>query len=1194
MDLSKFNEEQRQVVLHREGSLLVSAAAGSGKTTTLVSHILNRLSDADDPADLRRMIVVTFTNAAAAEMRGRLTQELVRLAEASPDNAHLRHQAGIVQQARISTVDSLCSYLVRNYFQKLDISPDIRIAGDAEEQLLRSDVLDELMHEVYEDLSPDMLALLDGYTGEKNDTRLRDLILTLFDSSQNAPFPEKWLAEVTPCFPENTEDLARSVPVREAEAELDLLLNVGIQLSEKLIEVCNITHEKLLAILDQDEKMLRGILECSDYDERRRLLMTMKPAVLRRTKDMDPAVAEEIRLLRGSLSAGKGYLGAIGEYRERYGAELSEELHALKLTEGPLRALISLTRRFTELRREAMREKNIASFMDIEHMALELLWEKDAETPRTTPLAEEIRRQYDEIVIDEYQDINKVQDMILEALSGEEAGSPNLFMVGDVKQSIYRFRRAKPEIFMEKYGAFAETAGAPHRKLDLGRNYRSRAEILAGINSLFRPVMSGIMGGTDYDGRAALYPGASYPGTGKKPELLLVPGRSGSEENTRAEAEAIALKIRELTETQQVYELKTGVSRPLRLRDIVILLRSTERAGIMTEVLERCGIAAVSEDKHGFFETQEVQFILDLLKIIDNPLQDIPLAAVLLSPLGGFDETELGKTLSAAGEAENGPDTGLWGTLKRAAQCQPESCGRALRFLERLEGWRQDAGTLTIPELIHKLLSDTGYELYLRAMPGGSVRMANVEMLLSQAADFEATSYHGLYQFNRYIERQKALKVDSGEAAVLSPDREAVRILTIHGSKGLEYPVVFLAEANRVFNLKDTAATCLITDGGIALRTRDPLTRENSGNLLWQNLAGKMRSEEVSEELRVLYVALTRAKERLIVTGCVKEPGSFGDDWREARYYEDKLSPAVSGRARCYLDWLAMVRVSGRLDFTCGIADAPAETLKKEQGMHYLALQQRLEALKAEEPAEAENAAQRTLEGRIRYRYPYEAIQGIRDIYSVSALSEEAAAAEERGEAFPEEDRDDRSARPYRKTERRSAALSGAETGTAYHKIMEHLPIEAGEHEDALRSWMAEKTASGLLTEEEAAAVDPADICAFFRAPLGERVRKAAHRGVLHREQPFIMGLPLSAVKPETELSETVLVQGIIDLYFEEEDGLVLVDYKTDRVKQESVLKERYRTQLDYYRKALEQAAGKKVRESYLYSFALRRFIPMD
>ncbi len=830
--------------------------------------------------------------------------------------------------------------------------------------------------------------------------------------------------------------------------------------------------------------------------------------------------------------------------------------------------LAALTRRFGEKLRESCIKRSLASFSDMEHYARELLLTRDeAGRLRPTELAASLAGEIDEIIIDEYQDINQVQEYIMLALSGEMHRRPNLLMVGDIKQSIYRFRRADPEIFAGKYDTFTPLPQGTHQRIDFLENYRSRERVLRCANQLFSLMMSRDFGGTDYARRALLRAGASYPGEDTIPRMMLLQTEQPAEEAIALQGRMIAGKIKELMEKGS--PIRDGASqdpqalRPMNYRDMVILTQSAESGSRLARVLRSFGIPAVAQDKKGFYDTREVQTMLALLKILDNPRQDIPLGVVLLSPLGGFSQKELAE-FAVAEESKKGD----YYDRLLGAESHP-LYPRIRAFFEKVHGWRQLAQLLSVPELMESILEESGYEYYLAAMPSGPVRLANLEQLKEMARSYEESTYRGLYQFLRYVERQRKLSLDISEAPLLSDGSDVVRVGTFHSSKGLEYPVVFLAALERGFNERELQGLMLIHDReGIALRTRDRENFLSYDNLWFQSVREKLQREARAERLRLLYVGMTRAMEHLYVVGAVKKtPEELCANYREK-------SP---DSAASMLDWFLQAYAKGyELDMEWAFireSDLPqpeAAPEKRDRQLNQAAHQE-------------DEAARRAFSAQLNYVYPHKSPGRL--AYSVSELAEDTASEKQ------EQIR--KTGYVLRESEEQAGVpeLDAAARGTAFHKLMEHLPLTAARDGEKIRAYLSSARQQGIFSQAEADSLPSEAVLSFYSHPIGERALRAAEQGQLWREQPFLLGLEEKELYPEEAGEELLLVQGIIDMYFEEPDGLVLVDYKTDRVKDPRALVPRYQRQLDYYARALQAARNRPVKEIYLYSSVHRCFV---
>ncbi|MCD8076907.1 MAG: helicase-exonuclease AddAB subunit AddA [Lachnospiraceae bacterium] len=1221
----QWTEEQKNVIESRDRNLLVAAAAGSGKTAVLVQHILELVTDPTHPVDVTQLLVVTFTRAAAAEMKERLRARLGELLEEEPWNSHIRRQVSLLDQAHISTIDSFCQWMVKNYFYRLDLDPDFRIPDEGEGKLLREEILDGF----FEEGDEDYLRLMDAFGSGKGDSRVRELVEKLYLFADSAPWPEAWLhsQEGSPA----AENLENEEWMNDLAEELRETLREYRDILHGAAETCEVEPglEKYAQMFRLD---LQEVEDCLSEKEDLSLLTRLgeirfsrKPVIPKKVL-VDESLKARMSTLRDAIKDG------IKRLQGRFAITEGEQAAAwIRASDRDRLALLHLTARFSAAYRQAKRERNLADFADIEHWALNLLVEPGEDgTPVSTPLAAELGDTFREIIVDEYQDSNLVQETILRALSGEDRGHPNMFMVGDVKQSIYKFRMARPELFMEKYKRFSREPVPSGQKIDLSRNFRSRGRILAETNRLFDQLMGERLGGVDYDERAALYCGAAYPEPDAPVELLLAEQGESGAEPVELEGRLIAARIREILDPEnglQIWEEREQRYRPAQCRDIVILLRSMEGwADPLTAILNQEGIPAFAQLKKGYFAAREVQVLLNFLRILDNPLQDIPLASVLLSPLGHFTQEELARMMAGTGEEE------LYHRCRQAAQW-----GRCTekwnRFEDFLTKYRREAVLRPIHEILEMVLEETDYGLILAAQPGGKVRRANVDMLMERAMAYEKSSYHGIFHFLRYMEKLQRYQVDYGEAQVLSENEDLERITSIHKSKGLEYPIVIVAGVGKGFNLQDARGSVLMhEDLGLACDAVD-LERRLVHPTLWkQVVADRIERDAKGEELRVLYVAMTRAKEKLILTGTCGNRESVWDKWILADAAEPgkagKLPAFLVAQGGSYLDWIAMATRGETPGFT--VSATPAEELATEEAVRLEEQEQRRTEWQDVADSELWDAEFREeFEAICGYAYPWQAVCRRKAAWSVSELKKQTGETREREEVrkrletgsaaqpFPEErvSADSRNAEstvvsePVWLGENLSAdstfcprTITGARRGTVYHTVLERMPPEDGADAAKVAAQIARMEEEGILSGEEAAAVKIPAITGFYRSELGRKMIGASGTGRLHREQPFVMAVPLTEVLPPEEREgippeEWVLVQGIIDAFLEEEDGIVLWDYKTDLVPRRGgaeILRTRYRKQLVLYRQALERARNGRVKEMWIYSFTLCRAIRVE
>lgn len=906
-----WTDEQQQVIALRNRNILVSAAAGSGKTAVLVERILSMITDPKHPVDVDRLLIVTFTRAAAGEMKERLIRALEKRLEEMPEDEHLQQQCTLVHHALITTIDGFCAYVVKNYFYRIDLDPAFRMMEEGESRLLRTDVVQRVLEEAYVEADGEFLNFVESFASGKDDEKLAEFLLNLYDFSQSYPYPQEWLtACVTQYEVKTPEELADCAWMKKLEQFSQRELLAAISLLEQAAVISGEPEGPYmyLPMLEEELLAVQKIAGADTYGARCAQLAKLKFQRLSTKKDdaVDLKLREKVKALRDDA---KEILAGLQEmYVLPDEAALLEQLAGCQ---KHVKVLVALTLKFAQEFSAQKRSKNLLDFSDLEHFALDILMERQDGELVPTAAAAELSERFYEIMIDEYQDSNYVQEMLLNSVSRIAAGVHNVFMVGDVKQSIYRFRQARPELFLEKYHRYTKE-DSKEQKIDLHRNFRSRRQVLAGANYIFRRIMTEELGGIAYDDAAALYPGAAYPDgvQDAATEVLLLRTDSELLEDERSretarelEARAIGNRIRELVGQEPVLDKESGEYRPAQYKDCVILLRATTGwAETFAQVLNGMGIPAYSASKTGYFSALEVVTVLNYLNICDNPRQEIPFTAVLYSPIGGCSARELAVMKAAAGElpiyeacrwyAANGEEHSLREKLEK--------------FLALLDELRGCVGYTPVHELVELVLERTGYGSYAAAMPGGEQREANLKMLVEQAIAFEGTSYRGLFNFIRYIEKLQKYQVDYGEVSVTGENADTVRIMSIHKSKGLEFPVVFVAGMGKRFNQQDSRQMLVLHSGlGVGMDEVDPLMRTKRATLPKQIIKRELKLESLAEELRILYVALTRAKERLILTGTIGNPEKTV---RACANYTGRKETALPARvlenASGYWDWI--------------------------------------------------------------------------------------------------------------------------------------------------------------------------------------------------------------------------------------------------------------------------------------------------
>ena len=1178
----KWTSEQQKVIDLRNRNILVSAAAGSGKTAVLVERIIRRLTEDDTPTDVDRLLIVTFTEAAAAEMKERISAAIEKKLEERPGDIRLERQATLIHSAQITTIHSFCLAVIRDHFHVIGIDPGFRIAEEGELKLLKQDVLEELLEECYAEAKEEFLDFTERFGSGKSDKKIEEIILKMYEYSRSYPRPDRWLDQCVKAYASEDLEVRAEERVRMRAADIERVLERGLKICEEPDGPYMYGD-----MLDSDLQELEELQQAENFDAMYSAAAGFKWKRLSSRKDdtVSPDKKEKVKKLREQA---KSLLKGMQEDyfyapREVWQQDMQDALPSVV-------TLTELVKRFAHMLDEKKRLRNMIDFNDMEQFALAILTEeKDGELVPSA-VAGEYQDRFDEVMIDEYQDSNLVQETILTSVSRVSRGEYNIFMVGDVKQSIYSFRLSRPELFMEKYNTYSLKDSVTQR-IDLHKNFRSREEVLDSVNDIFRQIMKKELGGIEYDDSAALYPGAEFPPlpSGKedfcKSELLLLDKEdTGGEDERQAEARMIARRIRELIRDGVVLDKETREYRRVQYRDIVILTRSIRGwAEVFSSVLGEEGIPAYSVSREGYFETYEVSVLLDYLKILDNARQDLPLAAALTSVFGGLNTRELAEIRIAY------PNVPFYEAAAMCAEsdaaedaCMEELRGKLRRFYDQVRYFREKVPYTPIHELLEEIIDKTGYGLYIAAMPGGAQRMANVEMLTERAAAFEGTSYKGLFNFVRYIAQLKKYDVDYGEAGIMDEQADTVRIMSIHKSKGLEFPIVFVAGMGKKFNTQDTKGSVLLhPDWGAGVDLIDLKRRTKTPTFLKKMIREETALENLAEEMRILYVALTRAKEKLIMTGAAKitEDGAVSD-----------ISSVFRAEgAKCYLDWVLPCILS---DETGKVKqESPVEV--SVFGAEDLTPQQ--EEVQAEVMAEDvlrnwddsqvyEPELRERLDAQIDYVYPFEDEGKMKLKFTVSELKKWASLAEEAGEEMYEEPVVVPLIPEFLKEEE---ILTGAPRGSAYHKLLELLDFTVDYDVENLTAAVQQLRQEGRLTDEMAECIRPKDILRFLGCRSGRRMADAARNGKLYKEQPFVLSVDASEIYPEDCSGEKILVQGIIDVYFEEPDGLVVLDYKTDKVRTGNELKEKYHAQLDYYAQALEQLMEKPVKEKIIYSFTL-------
>lgn len=1189
--------EQQQVIDLRDRNLLVSAAAGSGKTAVLVERIIQKILDKQHPVDIDRLLIVTFTNAAAAEMRERIGAAIEKALEQEPENVHLQKQQTLLHNAQITTIHSFCLYVIRNYFHRIELDPDFRVAEEGELKLLKSDVLDAVLESYYEQENPEFLALSETIATGKTDEPLKEAILKLYEFAMSYPWVEQWLEDCKAPYQVKSLEEFETLPLAK---ELEIYLGELAGQWKAQMEKCrNISMEAdgpqmYTPLLEQEAAAMGQVVSCSTYQQYYEAIRGISFGRLpgARKFEGDVQKKDQVQKLRNEVKA------SVKKITEQFFFQAPEMIvEELGKNEPIVAMLIEVTLTFEKAFSKKKREKNMLDFNDLEHFALQILVDKETKEPTKT--AVELQKNYEEIMIDEYQDSNYVQETILKSVAGEAQNCNNMFMVGDVKQSIYRFRMARPELFMEKYHTYTSKE-SDNQKIDLHRNFRSRPQVLETVNDVFYKIMKEDIGNITYDPQAALYPGAQFkeaePGMFDTEVLVIEPDSENQDTKERElEAKAVGNNIRKLMRHQLVTDKETGELRSVRYSDMVILLRSLNGwSDTFVKILGEMGIPVKATTGTGYFSAMEVQTALNLLRVLDNPRQDIPMAAVLASPIVGLNGEELAiirtefpkqKFYEAVMQYRLEEDS-----QEKKTALSEEKQKRLIKFLELLEKYRFKISYTPIHDLLYQVLEETGYMAYVYALPGGEVKKANLEMLIEKAIAYENTSYRGLFHFIRYMEQLQKYEVDFALADV-GEQENVVQIMSIHKSKGLEFPVVFVSGLGKMFNTQDIREKIVLHPQlGIGMDYLDVKRRVKTPGITRQFLARKTGMENTGEELRVLYVAMTRAKEKLILTGTMKKA-------------EEKLAGMMSVEmADGFLSFLTRLGTNTFLSFLlqaffCYGEKYPitilkqAELEKEEEKQVVTDTLTQLEVLAQLQQRDEIQAEQ--IERRLSYEYPFVEEEDMKTKVSVSEIKHRAMDRIMAEETMETEQKAEKEFEHYIPAfmEGVQEENLGAKRGTATHRILECYDFTKEPEE--LASQLEQMVEEKLVEPEMVELVDKNKLQKFLESSLARRMQQAAKNGKLYREKPFVMGETAKDVLVDSKSQEMVLIQGIIDVFFEEEGEMVLLDYKTDRIRTGKELAERYRAQIQLYKSAIERATGKKVKEQLLYSFCLSEVVEL-
>lgn len=1170
----KWTTDQQHAIECCKGSVLVSAAAGSGKTAVLVERVIRRLTDEDNPCSAEDLLIVTFTRAATAQMREKIGAAILKRLSEDPTDRHLRRQYMLLPFAKICTIDSFCNDLVRENFHALGISPDYSLLDNETAVIMKNDVCEAMLERAYEEDSDGSFSgLSDMMSSGSSDEDFAKLIIKMYDISTAYPFPDLWLDSLIEEY--SQPDINKSCWGGIIKKYVCDMLDYCVSSSNDMMaamESDSIVADAYGAAVQSDINMYAELREKvnRDWDEALEAFNTVKYMGLGRVpKGYESETKNTVMTARKKL---KDLLKKVPNIMCVSSGEHSEDV---RLMRGPVTKLIELVKQFG---REYSAEKdkmNSADFSDILHRALNLLAVSDGSGGYIkTDLARELSSHYVEILVDEYQDINEAQDMIFRAISADEN---NLFTVGDVKQSIYRFRQAMPEIFLRRRSTtHSFESGRYPLGITLGSNFRSRVGVTSCVNYIFRQLMSTEAGELEYDDSEALNAAAKYPERDTPDcELHVVTDKGNRADTLEAQARYVAKYIERTVREGKRLVTKGGTLHPASYGDFCILLRTAKNvSSVYANALSERGIPVFSPETGGFFEAAEISFILSLLRVLDNPVQDIPLAAVMLSPLFGFSAGELADIRASAKERlEAGETEPLYRSVAASAD---EGDEKAAAFLKKIESLRRLSLTLSAGELVRRVCEETGFDAIAGAMPDGERRRLNIGLLCDYAEKYEAAGNLGLSGFIRFIDKVARTSGDLATAARPSENADIVRIMTVHQSKGLEFPICILADMQHAFNERDNTEPVLISSSaglGMKRRTEDGISVYDTAS----RRAAIITSERMgrSEEMRVLYVALTRAKENLVMVTSVPNP--------EKGLAKVAVECGIGERANPF----AVLRMNNFSDLvlTALMRHPAADELRKLSGVDvpiFLSEKDRFklkvvvsdsESFMTESANEQKIAAKPVFFNEVQARLDY---SDPRSVLSSVPAKRAASDGSERGinrEYFA-------SSRPAFMS---SGGLTPAQRGTATHKFMQFSDYSAARA--GIESELARLVDGGFLSEDEGKAVNIGAAKRFFMSPLAERIFASDN---VMREKKFAALFPAKFFYPELTgeaAEEKIVVQGIADCVFVEDGELVIVDYKTDTGVDAEALLDRYSAQLEIYREALSQALGMPVKETLLYSF---------
>ncbi|HBF5318943.1 TPA: helicase-exonuclease AddAB subunit AddA [Clostridioides difficile] len=1269
MSSPKWTKEQLEVIGSRECNLLVAAAAGSGKTAVLVERIIQMITSRENPIDIDKLLVVTFTNAAASEMRERIGDAIGKALDENPENKHLQNQLVLLNKSSITTIHSFCLDVIKSNFHRINLDPNFRIGDQTECAILKQEAIEEVFEDLYEERDEGFLNLVESYAERGGDKEVQDIILGIYSFAMASPEPKKWLIDSAERFNiDENFDFSQSIWARAILDTVKIEINgLCLNMERALKEVESIEElETFAEKLSVEYKKIANISQACNksWDEAYKKMASMSfenyvKGVKRISKDAPSYIKESKEKAKTIRDKTKKSLESI--VSATFNKDNDSIREEIKYLYNIVKPISSVVLRFEEEYSNKKREKGIIDFNDIEHFALNILTDID-EKGNIVPsdIAVGYRNKFYEIFIDEYQDSNLVQEVLLKAVANTE--TPNRFMVGDVKQSIYRFRQAKPELFLQKYNNYNDKKGSSHRKIMLYKNFRSREEVVDAVNYIFENIMNENIGEIEYTEKERLNLGANFNVDtdeksiiGGATEIHLIQkdnkldddiindkdDRINNKENEIEEEEKLdniqlearmvgniikdLMKVNEDGKIQKVYDKGIDGYRPVEFRDIVILLRATSAwAPVFADELMNMDIPTYADVGVGYFDTIEIKTILSLLQIIDNPMQDIPLISVLKSPIFGFTPEDLidirvqskdkifYEVLKSTAEYDGFTDS----QNETESEFIPsEECiNKSKDFLIKLKEFKEKSMYMSTDEFIWYLYTRTGYYAYVGALPGGSQRQANLKVLFERAKQFEETSLKGIFNFVNFIEKLKKSSSDMGSAKTLGENANVVRIMSIHKSKGLEFPVVICSAMGKNFNTQDFKKSILYHHNlGYGPQFVDYERRISFPSIAKEALKSKINIENLSEEMRVLYVAFTRAKEKLIITGSTRNIQDSIKRWSNGIESLDTISQYEILKGKNFLDWImpcvlrhrdlsnlleevgldAVFNVEHNSKWYGKLWNKNDILVEKKSDEEKESIEEILEKIDVDSP---DSDYYSEIEKKLNYIYPYEFSTRKPATISVTEIKKIQNNYEEELINTIFEQKVILKKPLFIQNEEEREKISGTERGTIVHLVMEVLDLKNVSSVNDIKSQIRGFVSKGIITEKQASIVNPYKIYKFFASNIGKRMLNAE---IINREKSIYAQVNMKDIYIYEKLinnddkklydNESVMLRGIVDAYFEEDNQIVLVDYKTDFVNEENInqIIEKYKKQLNLYADIIETLTGKSVKEKCIYLFGV-------